>query len=127
MVRQWQELFWDKHYSSIDLQASPDFVKLAEAFGAHGIRCTSPLEIEGALAEANSIVDRPTVLDMRIVYEENVFPMIPAGQGVGQIRVIRPSEFGDGEAQVTSSYVPPEHFDGVEETATSSDTVVVQK
>ena len=80
MVRQWQELFHDSKYSQVDLEASPDFVKLAEAYGAHAIRCSQPSMVKAALEEAMSITDRPTVLDFRIAKEENVFPMIAAGK-----------------------------------------------
>ena len=74
MVRQWQELFWESKYSNVDLEASPDFLKLAEAYGAHGIRCSQPSGVRAALDEAMSITDRPTVLDFRIAKEENVLP-----------------------------------------------------
>ena len=90
MVRQWQELFWESRYSSVDLEASPDFVKLAEAYGAHAIRCSNPSLVTAALEEAMAITDRPTVLDFRIAKEENVFPMIPSGGTIAQMVVQRP-------------------------------------
>ncbi len=89
MVRQWQELFWDSRYSSVDLEASPDFVKLAEAYGAHALRCFEPSQVGAALEEAMSITDRPTVLDFRIAKEENVYPMIPSGGTIAQMVVQR--------------------------------------
>jgi len=92
MVRQWQELFWDSRYSNVDLEASPDFVKLAEAYGAHGIRCSNPSLVQAALEEAMSITDRPTVLDFRIAKEENVYPMIPSGGTIAQMVVQRPPD-----------------------------------
>ena len=92
MVRQWQELFWDSHYSSVDLEASPDFLKLAEAYGAHGIRCSQPSAVRAALEEAMSVTDRPTVLDFRIAKEENVYPMIPSGGTISQMVVSRPPD-----------------------------------
>ena len=92
MVRQWQELFHESHYSAVDLEQSPDFVKLAEAYGAHGIRCSEPSMVRAALDEAMSITDRPTVLDFRIAKEENVFPMIPAGGTISQMVVQRPPD-----------------------------------
>jgi len=92
MVRQWQELFWDSRYSNVDLEASPDFVKLAEAYGAHAIRCSQPSLVEAALEEAMSITDRPTVLDFRIAKEENVYPMIPSGGTIAQMVVQRPPD-----------------------------------
>ena len=90
MVRQWQEMFHDTRYSHVNLEASPDFVKLAEAYGAHGIRVRKPSDVRRALEEAMSITDRPTVLDFRIAKEENVFPMIPSGGTISQMVVQRP-------------------------------------
>ena len=90
MVRQWQEMFYSSHYSSVDLEASPDFVKLAEAYGAHAIRCSEPSGVMAALEEAMTITDRPTILDFRIAKEENVFPMIPSGGTIEQMIVQRP-------------------------------------
>jgi acetolactate synthase-1/2/3 large subunit len=87
MVRQWQELFWDSRYSNVDLERAPDFVKLAEAYCAHGIRCTDPAKMRGALEEAMTVTDRPTVLDFRIVKESNVYPMIPSGGTIQQMRL----------------------------------------
>ncbi len=79
MVRQWQELFWDRRYSSVDMGASPDWVKLAEAFGAKGMRLEDKGELldgmKAALAE-----DGPVLVDVRVSREENCYPMIPAGQ-----------------------------------------------
>jgi len=92
MVRQWQELFWDSRYSNVDLEASPDFLKLAEAYGAHGIRVDRPEDVESALAEAMAVTDRPTVIDFRIAKEENVYPMIPSGGIVENMVVQRPSD-----------------------------------
>ncbi len=92
MVRQWQELFWDSNYSNVDLEASPDFVKLAEAYGAHAIRCSNPALVTAALEEAMTVTDRPTVLDFRIAKEENVYPMIPSGGTIAQMVVQRPPD-----------------------------------
>ncbi len=79
MVRQWQELFWDKRYSSVKMGSSPDWVKLAEAFGAKGMKIEDKSELldgmKSALAE-----DGPVVCDVRVTPEENCYPMIPAGQ-----------------------------------------------
>ncbi len=78
MVRQWQELFWDKRYSQVDMGKWPDFVKLAEAYGATGIRLTDKAtlldDIKAALA-----IEGPVVVDVRVTREENTYPMIPAG------------------------------------------------
>jgi acetolactate synthase I/II/III large subunit len=78
MVRQWQELFWDKRYSSVDMGSSPDWVKLAEAFGARGMRVDQDADMEDAMREAIGH-EGPVVLDVRVRKEENCYPMIPAG------------------------------------------------
>src|SRR3954453_13271416 len=79
MVRQWQELFWDRRYKSVEMGSSPDWVKLAEAFGAKGVRTSDKGELvdvmKSALAE-----DGPVVVDVNVTKEENCYPMIPAGQ-----------------------------------------------
>ncbi|CAB4343442.1 unannotated protein [freshwater metagenome] len=78
MVRQWQELFWDKRYSHVDMGDYPDFVKLAEAYGATGIRLTDKStlvdDIRAAIATPG-----PVVVDVRVTEEENVYPMISPG------------------------------------------------
>jgi acetolactate synthase I/II/III large subunit len=79
MVRQWQELFWDKRYSHVDMGSYPDFVKLAEAYGATGIRLTDKSTLVDDLKAAIA-TDGPVVVDVRVTAEENVYPMIPAGQ-----------------------------------------------
>jgi acetolactate synthase-1/2/3 large subunit len=78
MVRQWQELFWDRRYSSVEMGPSPDWVKLAEAFGATGLRCEDSADLEETMATALS-TPGPVLLDVRVTPEENCFPMIPAG------------------------------------------------
>ena len=78
MVRQWQELFWNKRYSHTCVECQPDFVKLAEAYGAEGYRAAHPEELEEVLRIAFAS-DRPAVIDIRVKREANVFPMIPAG------------------------------------------------
>lgn len=84
MVRQWQELFYGKRYSATRLDATPDFVKLAEAYGALGIEVTRPGEVKSAIEEAvNS--DKPAVIDFKVAPEENVFPMVPAGAAINEI------------------------------------------
>ncbi len=82
MVRQWQELFWDKRYSSVDMGSSPDWVKLAEAFGARGMRVDQDADMEDAMREAIGH-EGPVVLDVRVRKEENCYPMIPAGRAAG--------------------------------------------
>ena len=79
MVRQWQELFWEKRYSSVEMGASPDWVKLAEAFGATGVRATDKKDLVGTMKEALA-TDGPVVVDVQVTKEENCYPMIPAGQ-----------------------------------------------
>ncbi|NPA42153.1 MAG: biosynthetic-type acetolactate synthase large subunit [Aquificae bacterium] len=80
MVRQWQELFYDKRYSEVDLSVQPDFVKLAEAMGAVGFRAEKPKEVREVLEEAMKIEDRPVILDFVVDKEENVLPMVPPGK-----------------------------------------------
>jgi len=79
MVRQWQELFWDRRYSSVDMGSSPDWVKLAEAFGAKGVQLTQKETLVDDMKEALA-EDGPVVVDVRVTPEENCYPMIPAGQ-----------------------------------------------
>ena len=80
MVRQWQELFYNKRYSHSDLkQGNPDFVKLAESYGAVGMRATTPDQIVPTLEKAMEINDRPVVMDFVVNEEENCYPMVPAG------------------------------------------------
>jgi acetolactate synthase I/II/III large subunit len=78
MVRQWQELFWEKRYSAVDMGSSPDWVKLAEAFGAVGMRVSHDDEVEDAMKTAIE-TEGPVVLDVHVRREENCYPMIPAG------------------------------------------------
>jgi len=80
MVRQWQELFWDKRYSAVDMgTTTPDWVKLAEAYGAKGMRATEKGTLVEQMREA-ILADGPVVLDVQVTREENCYPMIPAGQ-----------------------------------------------
>ncbi len=79
MIRQWQELFFDDAQSGSDLEGNPDFVKLAEAYGAAGINIESPDEVTAKLKQAFAITDRPVVINAEVVKTSNVFPMIPAG------------------------------------------------
>jgi acetolactate synthase-1/2/3 large subunit len=78
MVRQWQELFWDNRYSHVDMGQSPDFVKLAEAYGATGIRLTQKESLVDDLRAAIA-TEGPVVVDIRVTREENVYPMIAPG------------------------------------------------
>ncbi|MHB1322795.1 MAG: biosynthetic-type acetolactate synthase large subunit [Coriobacteriia bacterium] len=101
MVRQWQELFYDRRYSSSTLpQDCPDFVKLAEAYGALGLRVTTPAELDDALLRAFEH-DGPAVVDVRVEREENVFPMVAPGGSIDEMLGGIPggpvSEMLDGE------------------------------
>ena len=84
MVRQWQELFYNKRYSYTKLNCCPDFVKLAEAYGAIGIRVTKKEEVRKAIKEALGI-DKPVFIDFHVEREENVFPMVPAGHAINKM------------------------------------------
>ena len=80
MVRQWQELFYDERYSEVHLpQDYPDYVRLAEAYGAVGLRASDPEEVGSIVDEAIGIDDRPCVIDFRVDEGEMCFPMVPAG------------------------------------------------
>lgn len=87
MVRQWQELFYHERYSYVDMTQAPDFVKLAEAYGATGMRVDRPEDMRGALDAALAVTDKPVVIDCVIPTEENVYPMIPGGQSVAEMRI----------------------------------------
>jgi acetolactate synthase I/II/III large subunit len=81
MVRQWQELFYDERYSSVELgTAIPDYVKLAEAYGCVGLRCDRAEEVDAVLDKALAPSDVPVVVDFRTHDREGVFPMVPAGK-----------------------------------------------
>ena len=88
MVRQWQTLFFNKHYSNTTLERKTDFVKLAEAFGAAGARATTPEELDAALKEAAKR-SGPTVIDCVIDKDEFVLPMLPPGGSVDDIIVTK--------------------------------------
>ena len=81
MVRQWQELFFQERYSHTRLDARVDFVKIAEAYGAVGLRATKPSEVEPVLKEAFKI-KRPVFMDFAIDWQEKVYPMVPAGAAI---------------------------------------------
>jgi acetolactate synthase-1/2/3 large subunit len=84
MVRQWQEIFYNRQYSHVSMQCQPDFVALAKAYGATGLRATKPEELRSVLQEG---LNTPGVVVMDIVVseEENVFPMVPAGAGLKEM------------------------------------------
>jgi len=81
MVRQWQELFYDKRYSNVTLNGNPDFVKLAEAYGAVGFLVEKKEDVRPTIEKAFS-TKKPVLMDFRIDPGENVFPMVPAGQAI---------------------------------------------
>jgi acetolactate synthase I/II/III large subunit len=78
MVRQWQELFYEKVYSFTDMENTPDFVKLAEAYGAKGLRCTRPDEVESVLSQGLNH-EGTVIMEFAVDKEESVYPMVPAG------------------------------------------------
>lgn len=84
MVRQWQELFWRRRYSHVELY-NPDFVKLAEAYGARASRVTEPGKVEQAIRDAMEYNDGPVFVEFAVAKEDNVYPMIPAGQTVNEM------------------------------------------
>ncbi|MGV8074393.1 MAG: biosynthetic-type acetolactate synthase large subunit [Syntrophobacteraceae bacterium] len=87
MVRQWQELFYEKCYSATCMDAAPDFVKLAEAYGAVGLRARRPEEVESVLREAFS-VKRPVLMDFVVEPEEGVYPMVPTGKNLSEMLLV---------------------------------------
>ena len=84
MVRQWQELFYDKLYSSTTLDHNPDFVKLADAYGAVGLRAEKPDEVESVLKKGLAS-PKTVIMDFWVEREENVYPMVPAGAPITQM------------------------------------------
>ena len=84
MVRQWQELFYEKRYSNTDMTYAPDFVKLAEAYGVVGLRATKPEEVESVLKQGLSL-DKPVLMDFRVSREECVYPMVDPGDSISNM------------------------------------------
>ena len=84
MVRQWQELFYGRRYSHTTLNGNPDFVKIAEGYGAVGIRVEKPEEVPSAIRKAIEF-DQPVVIDFHVNREENVYPMVPPGGAISQM------------------------------------------
>lgn len=90
MVRQWQELFHKEKYSFTDLsESNPNFVKLGEAFGLKAFSANSPEQVDGILDEALSINDGPVLVDFKVVKEDMVFPIIPAGGTINEMMIKR--------------------------------------
>ncbi len=92
MVRQWQEMFYEERYSEVYLSPDlPDYVKWAEAMGCVGLRVESPEEVQPAIDKANTVDDRPVVIDFRTDANEKVFPMVPSGASNSDV-VVHPSQ-----------------------------------
>ncbi|MFZ1853694.1 MAG: acetolactate synthase large subunit [Candidatus Nanopelagicales bacterium] len=91
MVRQWQSLFYNERYSNTDLNTHliPDFVKLADAYGCHGLRCDSPDDVTATIEKAMSLNDAPVVIDFQVHKDAMVWPMVPAGTSNDKITVAR--------------------------------------
>jgi len=87
MVRQWQELFYEKRYAQTLLKGNPDFVKLAEAYGAVGLRATKPEEVTPVIKKALSI-NRPVIMDFVVCEDECVSPMVPAGAAMTEMLLV---------------------------------------
>ncbi len=87
MVRQWQQLFYEKRYACTCMDCAPDFVKLAEAYGAVGLRATRPDEVETVLAEGLKS-DRTVIMDFLVEKEECVYPMVPAGAPITEMLLV---------------------------------------
>ena len=84
MVRQWQQLFYGQRYSQTILDGNPDFIKIAEGYGAAGIRITKPEDVSSAIRRAIEL-DKPVVLDFIVKKEENVYPMVPPGGAINKM------------------------------------------
>jgi acetolactate synthase-1/2/3 large subunit len=84
MVRQWQQLFFDKRYSQTCMELPIDFTKLAEAYGATGLRATKPEEVEEVIKRAFA-TPGPVIMEFKVCREENVMPMVPAGAGLNEM------------------------------------------
>lgn len=85
MVRQWQQLFYDGRYSATSIDRETDFVALAEAYGAIGIRVSRPEDVDGAIMKALASTDRPVVIDFEIDKDEKVFPIVPPGAPIDEL------------------------------------------
>jgi acetolactate synthase-1/2/3 large subunit len=108
MVRQWQELFYDGRFSEVHLPPHvPDYVKLAEAYGAVGFRASSPDEVDGVVERALDVTDRPCVIDFRVDPEEKCFPMIPAGSSNDDI-IIGPEPSATATKRMRAGAIQPQ-------------------
>ncbi len=84
MVRQWQEMFFDRRYSQTTMELPIDFVKLAEAYGATGFRATRPEEVSEVIRKALA-TPGPVLMEFKVDREENVMPMVPAGAAINEM------------------------------------------
>ena len=87
MVRQWQELFYAKRYAATDIESAPDFVKLAEAYGAVGLRATRPEGVEETIKQALA-TPKTVIMDFVVEREESVYPMVPAGKAITEMLLV---------------------------------------
>ena len=87
MVRQWQELFYEKVYSSTNMENAPDFVKLADAYGAKGLRCTRPDDVTRVLSEGLKM-QGTVIMEFAVDREESVYPMVPAGSAITEMLLV---------------------------------------
>jgi acetolactate synthase-1/2/3 large subunit len=110
MVRQWQDLFYEGRYASSYLDTTPDFVKLAEAYGAVGLRANKVGELDGVLKEAIA-TDKPVIVDVPTYPYENCYPMIPAGGCNHEMILEDPPELKKKQSQAGA--VTPEEKDTV--------------
>ena len=110
MVRQWQDLFYEGRYASSYLDTTPDFVKLAQAYGAIGLRANTVAELDDVIKQAIA-TDGPVILDVPVDQYENCYPMIPAGGCNHEMILADPPELK--KKQATGAKVPPEDKDTV--------------
>jgi acetolactate synthase-1/2/3 large subunit len=91
MVRQWQTLFYNERYSNTNLHSHkiPDFAKLAEAYGCHGLRCDNPADVEKTIKQAMELNDAPVVVDFQVHRDAMVWPMVAAGTSNDDIKIAR--------------------------------------
>ncbi len=91
MVRQWQTLFYNERYSNTDLHSHriPDFVKLAEAYGCHGLRCDAPADVDKTIKLAQSLNDAPVIVDFVVHRDAMIWPMVAAGASNDDIKIAR--------------------------------------
>jgi acetolactate synthase-1/2/3 large subunit len=104
MVRQWQEFFFNKRYSHTCMRVEPDFKKVAEAYGAAGFRIEDPAEVEPVLREAMAYPG-PCVMDFQVDREENVYPMVPAGESLRNM-ILGPDKKGKKTVKVAGTDYP---------------------